>query len=397
LSPEICGSCDRGLGAATIGARMTTAGRMDMILQPGEGPIDGRHYLRSRPDSVRWGWLPNRDARPVIAVRPGEVVTVDTVSHEGILDDFGRDPVGWFGRHGVAKEEVLRDALDVANEVPRTPGAGPHVVTGPIAVPGTQPGDLLRVEVLGLRLRVPYGVISNRHGYGALPGEYPQGPPPDPDASAARPEGFRTVSVFTRVDEVAGRFFATMPFGADRVARYPLAPFLGVIGVATDTENEQNSTPPGPHGGNLDVAALQVGARLYLPVQVPDALAYVGDPHFAQGNGEVSLTALEGSLRADLRFDVLRGESARRSAGLLRRPFGETDEHWIPIGLHESLDEAMRDAVRNAIEFLATRLGMERHLAYAYLSAAADFEVSQVVDGIKGVHCLIRKRDFGER
>ena len=79
---------------------------------------------------------------------------------------------------------------------------------------------------------------------------------------------------------------------------------------------------------------------------------------------------------------------------VLREPFGETDEHWIPIGLHEDLDEALRRAVRAAIELLHARVGMERQLAYMYLSAAADFEVSQVVDGVKGVHCLIRKRDF---
>ena len=167
-------------------------------------------------------------------------------------------------------------------------------------------------------------------------------------------------------------------------------------GVAPATEEPVHSVPPGPHGGNLDVNLLGVGAKLYLPVRHPEALFYAGDPHFAQGNGEVCLTALEGSLRADLRFTVLRGREARRAVGLIRRPFGETDEHWIPVGLHEDLDEALREAVRHAIDFLAARFEMERHLAYAYLSAAADFEISQVVDGVKGVHCLIRKQDFGE-
>lgn len=366
------------------------------ILQPRDGPIDGQHYLESTATSVRWGRLPCRGADPVLTVRPGEVVTIDTVSHEGILEDFGRDPVGWFGRHGVARESVLRDAVAIAAEVPRRSDAGPHVVTGPIAIEGAEPGDVLRLDVVGLRLRVPYGVISNRHGYGALAGEYPEGPPPDPDADASRPEGFRTVSVFTEVEPRGGRFFGSMTFGAGRVVRYPLAPFLGIMGVAPDTDGEPSSTPPGPHGGNLDIAALQVGTRVYLPVEVPGALVYVGDPHFAQGNGEVCLTALEGSLRADLRFTVLRGREARRAVGLIRRPFGETDEHWIPVGLHEDLDEALREAVRHAIDFLAARFEMERHLAYAYLSAAADFEISQVVDGVKGVHCLIRKQDFGE-
>ncbi len=185
-----------------------------------------------------------------------------------------------------------------------------------------------------------------------------------------------------------------MPYGAGRCARYPVAPFLGIMGVTTDTAEEVSSTPPGPHGGNIDVAALQVGATLYLPVQVEGAGFYAGDPHFAQGNGEVCLTALEGSLRADVRLTVLDDAAARRAIGLVRYPFVETDEHWIPVGLHRDLDEALKDAVRRAIQFLETTQGMERHLAYAYLSAAADFEVTQVVDDVKGVHCRIRKRDF---
>jgi len=120
----------------------------------------------------------------------------------------------------------------------------------------------------------------------------------------------------------------------------------------------------------------------------------VGDPHFAQGNGEVALTALEGSLRADLRLSVLRGPAAREACGLIESPFGETDDHWIPVGLHADLDEAMREAVREALRFCESRLGLPRHIAYAYLSCAADFEVTQVVNEVKGVHCLIAKRDF---
>jgi acetamidase/formamidase len=347
-----------------------------MILQPGAGRIGGRHYLPTTPDTASWGRLPNAARAPVLQVRDGDVVTVDTLSHEGILEEFGRDPVAWFGAHGVASDEVLADAVDVARHLERAPGSGPHVVTGPIAVAGAAPGDLLRVEVLDLRLRVPYGVISNRHGFGALPDEYPEAP--------------GTFSVFTRVED--GR--ATMPFAGGRAARWPVAPFLGVMGVATATDHELSSTPPGRHGGNLDVKPLQAGSTLYLPVQVPGAGFYVGDPHFAQGNGEVCLTALEGSLRADLRVGVLRGREAAAAIGSVRAPFAETETHWIPIGLHEDLDEAVRDAVRRAIEFLSTRHGMERALAYAYLSAAADFEVSQVVDGVKGVHCMIRKEDF---
>ncbi len=96
-----------------------------MILQPDEGSIAGTHYLRSTEETVRWGLLPARDATPVLRVRSGAVVTIDTVSHEGVLEDFDRDPVGWFGAHGVAREAVLRDAIDVAASVPHAAGVGP--------------------------------------------------------------------------------------------------------------------------------------------------------------------------------------------------------------------------------------------------------------------------------
>jgi acetamidase/formamidase len=348
-----------------------------MILQPGDGPIDGRHYLRATPETVQWGVLPARPTPSVLEIETGDVVTIDTVSHEGILEEFDRDPVRWFGAHGVARDEVLADAIEIAAAVPRDPKQGPHVLTGPIHVRGARPGDVLKIDVLRVQRRVPYGVISSRHGWGALAGEMPEREGP--------------VWCFTRV--VDDR--AVLPFGdGSRAARFPLAPFLGVMGVALDTDDVRSSTPPGDYAGNIDVAALQTGTSLYVPVQVDGAGFYAGDPHFAQGNGEVCLTALEGSLRADVRIGVLRDDAARAAVGLLRAPFVETDEHWIPIGLHEDLDEAMRDAVRRAITFLESTQGMERHVAYAYLSAAADFEVSQVVDVVKGIHCKIRKSDF---
>jgi acetamidase/formamidase len=362
-----------------------------VVLQPGTGPIDGQHYLASGPETISWGWLPNRTTAPVMTVDSGDTLTVDTVSHEGLLEDFGRDPVGWFGRHGVARGDVLTDGVRIADEVERAVGsAGPHVVTGPVAVRGAEPGDLLRIDVLGARPRVSYGVISTRHGKGALAGELPAGPAPDESAPLLHPNRWRTISVFTEIVGGSG----TMPLGDGRVVRYPIAPFPGLIGVGLDTDRSVNSMPPGSYGGNLDVRPLAVGSSVYLPVQLVDGLLYTGDPHFAQGNGEVCVTALEGSLRLDLRVTVLRGDAARRAVGILTGPFGETDDHWIPIGLDVDLGEAMRDAVRNALRFLETRFAMPRHLAYAYLSAAADFEVSQVVDGVQGVHCLIRKRDF---
>ncbi|GLY31620.1 acetamidase/formamidase family protein [Kineosporia sp. NBRC 101731] len=357
------------------------------VLQPG-AHTDGA-YLNSLPENVFWGRLPCQDDTPRAAVNPGEVITVDTLSHEGVLEDQGREPEEFFGRFGIDRAEVLDDARAVAASGLAHDfwDDGPHVVTGPVAVRGARPGDLLAITVLALTPRVGYGMVSARHGFGALPGEMPVPGVTDP--------------VTTFATAVPGHRAGTGVMAVDRDnpdrgrITFPLSPFLGVMGVATPGSQRLHSVPPGRHGGNIDVNLLGVGSTFYLPVQVPDALAYFGDPHFAQGDGEVALTAFEASLRATVRLDLIPGGATRRPGGT-PRPFAETDDLLIPIGMDEDLDEAMKDAVRCALDLLATDYGIERHLAMAYLSAAGDFSVSQVVDATKGVHGKIRKADLRE-
>ena len=206
------------------------------------------------------------------------------------------------------------------------------------------------------------------------------------------PRGPENVSVFTPVEDGAGSL--PVVAGGERVVRFPLAPFLGTMGVAVAGSERPHSVPPGAHGGNIDINLLVEGSVLYLPVQVPGALAYVGDPHFAQGDGEVALTALEASLRATLRFDVVPRATARAEFGDITGPLVRTSEYLVPTGLDPDLDEAMRKAVRAALDLLHARYGMDEHLAYAYLSAATDFDISQVVDIVCGVHARIRESDF---
>lgn len=353
------------------------------ILQPGVGEIPGDHYLRATPETVLWGRLPCETDAAALRIRSGETVTIDTVSHEGILEDHGKDPLGYFTGQGVAAEAVLEDAIAIAAGLARDPAAdGPHVVTGPIFVEGAEPGDVLRITVDKLVPRVPYGVISNRHGKGALVGELPRGD--------------YHVSVFTPVEERGGRLVGLLPIVDDgeRVVTFPLSPFLGTMGVAVAGDVRPHSVPPGSHGGNIDINLLVEGTALYLPVQVEGALAYVGDPHFAQGDGEVALTALEASLRATLRFDVIPREEALAEFGALRGPLVRTPEYLVPTGLDPDLNEAMRACVRSALDLIEARWGVQEHLAYAYLSAATDFDISQVVDIVCGVHARIRQADF---
>ena len=363
------------------------------ILQSGLGPIRARHYLPVSGGTALWGRLPCERDVPVLTIDPGDEVTIDTLSHEGILEDQGRDPLVFFAKHGISgPEQVLGDAVDLAEAFEgRDPAAdGPHVVTGPIHVRGARPGDLLRMTVVETLPRVPYGIISNRHGKGALPGEFPRRP--------------GTVSVFAALDPAASdaedwtesKYAAMAPReGAPRSIRFPIAPFLGIMGVAAAGDERPHSVPPGAHGGNIDINLLTAGSSLYLPVQVPGALAYVGDPHFAQGDGEVALTALEASLRATIRFDVLDEVAAVERFGRLAGVLAETAEYLIPTGLDPDLDEAMRRCVRAAISLLQARFGMDPEHALAYLSAATDFNISQVVDRVTGVHARIRLADFG--
>lgn len=394
----------RNLVAATLVAVSTAAAAADFkVLQPlADKPMkqkDGSYYVPTTPQTVRWGHLPNASAKPVLTVASGAVVTFDTVSHEGVLEDQGKDPVKFFGQHGVNADQVLKDAQAIAASKLEHDFVkdGPHVITGPVAIEGAKAGDVLMVEMLALQPRVPYGVISNRHGKGALPGEFPENKGPQAGADAAHPELFANHFTFVPIRERAGKWYGIVKGTQGPEAHIPLHPFNGTMGVAPNTQDKPNSVPPGAYAGNLDVNDLGVGAKLYIPIQVDGALFYAGDPHFVQGDGEVALTAIEGSLRSTYRLTVLKADDSRLPMKApMKNPFAETKDYWIPIGLNQDLNEAMKDATRQAIQFLSQKLGMDRATALAYLSAGADFQVTQVVDRVKGVNALIRKSDFGQ-
>jgi len=390
------------------------------ILQPGSGNVSGDHYLSSDPSDVMWGYVPSIHTREVMRMKSGQTVTIDALSHEGILEDQGRNPLEYFGSKGVSEKDVLEDAIAVAAEYNRTERNfdkdGPHVVTGPVFVEGAQPGDVLKIETLEAIPRVPYGVVSSRHGKGALAvtadGTAPAGitldevmPPVATDGRATKdPLKYGGVSTFTAIEDGKG----VMPFGQSKV-RFPLRPFMGMMGVAYSadadpTSPSSNSIPPTLGGGNIDIRHLGIGSTFYLPVFAEGALFYVGDPHMAMGDGEAALTAMEGSLRGTFRLSVCKKDSGDAPSVAFGYPFAETEEAWIPIGLSDpngsvdgqnsDLNGAMRRAVVNALDFLEHDRGMDRATAYAYLSAAADFTVSQVVDRTVGVHGQIFKSHF---
>lgn len=417
------------LSSGTAQAAQPATALPKEILQPRMGPIHGKHYVPSLPEQVRWGYVPSVGSRPVLRMRSGESVTVDTVSHEGLLEDQGRDPAAYFKSHGVSADHVLKDAIAIARDYTRTTRNfdvdGPHVVTGPIHVEGAQPGDVLKIEILSLLPRVPYGVVSSRHGKGALArqagGSPPAGitldevmPPVSTDGrSTEDPVHYGNVSVFTPVRSGGGGVLnGVVPLGTSGEVAFPLKPHMGMMGVAFASADALtapvlNSIPPTLGGGNIDINRLRQGSTLYLPVFAEGALFYTGDPHMAMGNGEVALTAMEGSLRTTFRLTVCRQGSGDAPSVAFRYPFAETPDAWVAVGLSDpdggqngqinDLNIAMRRAVVNALDFLQHDLGMDRAVAYAYLSAAADFEVSQVVDRTVGVHGVIAKAHFTDR
>src|SRR5262249_29049627 len=208
------------------------------------------------------------------SVPSGSLVTFDTVSHEGILEDQGRDPVKYFGKYKVGPGQVLDDAKAIAASKLAHDFVkdGPHIVVGPVAIEGAEVGDVLKVEMISLDPRVPYGVISNRHGKGALAGEFPENAGPQPGAGADHPELYHNVSICAPIREIKGKWYGILQLKTGSEVRFPIKPFLGTMGVAPDSSDRVNSIPPSVYGGNLDIKDLSAGATLYLPVQARRAL-----------------------------------------------------------------------------------------------------------------------------
>jgi acetamidase/formamidase len=326
--------------------------------------MDAPIHLRSTAAQVVWGQIPS-DAPPVLRIRPGDAVRIDTVSHQGLMM---QDPVEYFGAAGIARDEVLRDAADIWRTLRRPEGGGVHVLTGPIHVEGAQPGDLLEVRVLAIDFRVPYGVNSAGPGSGVLP-ELATAPAP----RLVRLDIERRVALFAPGIEL------------------PLAPFMGIMAVAPPHAAGRVSTkPPGRHGGNLDLKVLGAGATLYLPVNVEGALFYTGDGHALQGDGEVNGTAIEISLAPLLGFHLHKGAGAG-----LRWPRAEDAGHWYVTGMDADLDVAMREAVAEAVRVLAERGRLAPVEAYALASLAVDFRVGEAVNQVQLVYGAIPKHIFG--
>ncbi len=354
-----------------------------------EDALQADHSVPSRPETVSWGWYP-LDKEPVLTIQSGQTVRIDTLTHVGATQD--EEPVAFLSAIGVPREEMLQDMLDfwASREGRPREGRGGHVITGPIYIEGAEPGDMLEVQILDLQTRVPWGVNNTSSSGGVFSPRYP-GFHQD-DASLDIPKVTRHL---IRTGEVDGREVAF--FAPD--IHVPLAPFMGIMAVApapvvgqpgVTVPGVQSSTPPGSFGGNMDVKDLKAGTTLYLPVFQHGVLFYTGDPHSAQGDGEVSGTAVEQSLTGVFRFVVHKGKT-------ISGPRAETDTHYMVMGIDLDLDRAMRQATWEVVDFLVKEKGLTPAKALSLASIAVDFRVGEVVDLTQVVVGYIPKDIFLEQ
>jgi acetamidase/formamidase len=286
------------------------------------------HRLTAEPTHSRW----NRVLAPRLTIASGDTV------HLGCLDASGGQVTP-----GAGVEDFL--AIDRGRI---------HALTGPIAIDGAEPGDVLEIEVLQVEHR-GWGWSSVIPGLGFLKEQF------------SEPYLFHWA-----LDREVTRSLGP--------AIVPLRPFCGVMGVAPAEDGEFRTRPPGPFGGNMDVRELCAGARLYLPVLNPGALFSAGDAHAAQGDGEVCINGIECPAEVSLCFRVHRQQ---RLSGPLVESAASPDapaDAWIVVESGTDALQAARAATLRMVELLIARWSFAPVHAYLLCSVAMKLRISQVVN-----------------
>ena len=311
------------------------------------------HTLNATPETVRRGVF-SAAFPPVLTIESGDSITIECVS--------GRADVLPPPASNLTVPPALQAIIDADPH-----NAAGHIVTGPVAVAGAEPGDMLEIRIDAIELGADWGYNMIRPLAGTLP------------------EDFHELHL-THLPVDRARNTCMLPWGRELA----LAPFFGVMGVAPPPQfGVVSSKEPRIHGGNLDNKELTAGSTLFLPVWVEGARFSAGDGHGVQGDGEVCVTALEMCLTGTFTLILHRGGGLK--APLLQRPRAETPTHFISMGLHEDMDQAMKQALREMIGFICSRTNLSREQAYMACSLAVDFHVTQSVNGEKGIHGMLRK------
>lgn len=233
-----------------------------------------------------------------------------------------------------------------------------YPLSGPVAVGGAEPGDVLEVEVLDIHTE-GWGWTAVIPGFGLLAEDFLGPHLKIFDLSPGDHTLFR--------DDVA----------------IPIDPFFGTMGVTPDAEEALPVMPPGPFGGNMDTRHLVRGSRLFLPVQVPGAMFSCGDAHAAQGDGEVCVTGIESPMYGALRFELHKGRSIPAPQFLVPGPLTPLSEGagwYATTGVGPDLMAAARDSLRAMVDHVSTTYHMEPVEAYVLASLAVDLKISEVVD-----------------
>ncbi|HEX3815689.1 MAG TPA: acetamidase/formamidase family protein [Mycobacteriales bacterium] len=284
----------------------------------------------------------SRELAPVLTVDPGDTVVVHTLDASGYL----------------ARQET--PGADVPRLITDSRG---HCLAGPIAVRGAAPGAVLAVRLQSLRPDDWGWTVAGAR-----------------DTWLNRRLGLADLPPTWMVWELdaengTGR--------NDRGHTVDLAPFHGVIGLPPDEPGEHSTIPPRTvGGGNIDCRYLVAGSTLYLPVTVPDALLCLGDGHAAQGDGEVSGTAIECGMTTELVLDLVPGSPVPGVHA--ETPFGR-----ITFGFNSDLNEAMGDALDAMVIWMQSLFDLDKPAAVALASTTVDLRVTQVVNETWGVHAVL--------
>lgn len=311
------------------------------------------HHVPATPETIQLG-LFAAHIPAVLTVESGDTVTMECLSGgpEVMPSDTRTFPI----------PRVLRAIHEAA-----LPRIGTHMLTGPVAIAGAAPGDMLEVRVNSIEPGSDWGYCGFRPLAGTLPDDF-------------------DYAMMTHIPIDRAARTCRLPWGPE----LKLSPFFGIMGVSPPAAHGRiSSKEPRAHGGNLDNKELTAGSTLYLPVFVEGALFSAGDGHGLQGDGEVCVNALEMSLNGSFTLVLHKGGGPGDPA--CRYPRAETPTHWITMGLNEDLGLAMKRALREMIDFICERSGLSRGQAYQTCSLAVDFRVTQMVNGEKGVHGMLRK------
>lgn len=304
------------------------------------------HEIAPSARNVHWGYF-DAALAPVVTIQPGETVVLHTLS--GGMEDFPAKDAGF---------TVAPDHIETCRTAER--GAGPHLMTGPVAVVGAEPGDALKVEILDVKLRDDWGFNVIKPLGGVLRERYQE-----------------IRRIFLSIDRARGIIHT--PWGLE----IPAHPFFGIMGTAPPRSwGRQSSIVPRAFGGNIDNKELTAGAVLYLPVFERGGLFSAGDGHAAQGDGEVCLTAVETGLTGTFRIGLV------KRAGL-SMPRAETSTHFITMGFDDDLDDAARTALSDMIRLIGERSNLTEEDAYRLCSMVADLRVTQLVNQHKGIHAML--------